>query len=70
MSRRPFRDADSWRRCRATITLKDKSTAQCGRGINWDYTGALSHLCTQHAEMIWRGKPVKRWGVEKSGSEA
>lgn len=42
---RQFIDAPTDTRCTATITLKDKSTAQCGRGAK------LGGLCKQHAKM-------------------
>lgn len=56
-------DPPAWRRCRATITLRDKSKAQCGRAINraYDQHGTLGGLCTQHAEILHRGKLVTRF---------
>lgn len=37
-----FIDASGDRRCLATVTLRDKSTAQCGRSIK------VNGLCWQH----------------------
>lgn len=31
MKKRPFKDAPDIYRCQATVGLKDKTTAQCGR---------------------------------------
>jgi hypothetical protein len=51
--KRRFVDAHPEKRCKATITLRDKTTAQCGRvGIPW-----RGGLCTQH-EGIARKKDV------------
>lgn len=52
MSRTPreFRDAPDAFRCEATITLKDKTTARCGK---WNKPG--ERLCTQHFKIAKRG---------------
>lgn len=42
---RHFVDAPTAERCTATITLKDNSTAQCGRHRK------VGELCTQHAKI-------------------
>jgi len=50
--RRIFRDADPFFRCRATITLPDKSTAQCGRRYNDAVRmGSGRLLCAQHNDI-------------------
>lgn len=41
--KRRFRDAPQQQRCTATITLRDKSEAQCGRYAK------VKGLCRQHA---------------------
>lgn len=41
--KRIFRDAPQDKRCKATIVLSDKSTAQCGRYAK------VEGLCKQHA---------------------
>jgi hypothetical protein len=59
---RTFTDAPQFFRCRATVTLRDKSSAQCGRWFNkaYDQHGPLGGLCTQHAEMVHKGKKVRQ----------
>lgn len=42
--KRIFVDAPNAQRCKATITLKDKSLAQCGRYMK------IGCLCRQHAK--------------------
>lgn len=42
VSSRPFKDAPYGQRCMATVTLKDKSLAQCGRYRK------VGIVCTQH----------------------
>jgi hypothetical protein len=44
---RVFVDARLEERCQATITLRDKSTAQCGRRAK-----TTDGFCTQHARMF------------------
>lgn len=64
MAKRRFVDAPMWSRCRATVTLRDKTTAQCGRYGVREYM-ANPHvndlLCEQHANMKLCGKPIQRW---------
>ena len=43
--KRIFVDAPTEMRCEATVTLKDKTTAQCGRYKK------IGCLCTQHSKM-------------------
>ena len=58
--RRVFVDAHPFFRCTATVTLSDKSTAQCGRRYNDDVRlGSGRLLCAQHAAMD--PVKVKRW---------
>ena len=45
MKKRIFIDARQGQRCEATITLADKSTAQCGRSCK----AGNAHFCFQHA---------------------
>jgi hypothetical protein len=47
-----FIDAPAEVRCTATITLRDKSTAQCGRRAM--HTGEM--LCTQHYKLAHRSR--------------
>jgi len=47
---RQFIDAPYWDRCTAVITLRDGSTADCGRHI----TDTERKLCTQHAKIAQR----------------
>lgn len=67
--KRRFVDAPAPLRCRATVTLRDKTTAQCGRYGLREYA-ANPHvnrlLCEQHATMLLSGKPVTIWS---SGAE-
>jgi len=49
MRTRTFRDAPDAFRCTATITLKDKTTARCGK---WNKPGTT--LCTQHHKIAAR----------------
>lgn len=42
---RRFRDALQGKRCSAVVTLKDGSTADCGRG------SVVDGLCTQHKKI-------------------
>lgn len=61
---RVFRDAPPHLRCRATVTLRDKSTAQCGRYFVREYASNLAvneFLCEQHANMKLLGKPLRIW---------
>ena len=63
---RRFVDAPSECRCGAIITLRDGTTAQCGRYINRDYAYITAQgLCTQHADMALCGKVVRR-SVDKT----
>jgi hypothetical protein len=62
--KRVFVDAPDWLRCRATVTLRDKTTAQCGRCYSREYARNVAvndHLCTQHAEMKLAGKTIRHW---------
>lgn len=48
--RRIFVDAPAAQRCAAVVTLKDKTTAQCGRR----FVVPASKLCKQHSGMAGR----------------
>lgn len=51
---RRFLDAHPSVRCQWTITLRDKSTAQCGRSTRSGHT-----YCAQHERMDDAGKAAK-----------
>lgn len=61
--RRPWRDAHPSIRCRATVRLRDGSTAQCGRAHDRRYSGNphWRMFCAQHQEMHFTGKHVETW---------
>jgi hypothetical protein len=65
--RRVFVDAHPFFRCHATVRVgRSQETAQCGRSTNraYDQHGALAGLCTQHAEMLHKGKPVIKFSAK------
>lgn len=51
-----FIDAPCSVRCKATIRLKDGTTAQCGR------KGPINGLCRQHESIRKNGKPCPQPG--------
>lgn len=69
MDKRKFRDAPDWARCVASVTLRDGTTARCGRYRcdEWSRNPcaqSAAFMCTQHGNMALAGKSVRRFATE------